>query len=231
MLSISQHKWKNKTGEFVCQAWESRKLQVQILTSIYTQNALKPSSALGHCLLCWHEIRLFSDARDKKSQSFLPTQKICTLIFPVHVSQTRLQLPGPLKEATNATNSPKSLRAQDHHPIPIHLSLCLSFPLCPIPPFLLSSTAPSRRKPGLPENKPWSVERDKAEGGRYGRGRQRMFLSFLCPSGCCRPHCSPSWGNQAHVTLARPWAHTCCLLGRVWRSRSSAPAAPHTWEL
>lgn len=81
---------------------------------------------------------------------------------------------------------------------------------------------------GLPENKQQSVERGKAEGGRYVEGEQRMFLSFLCPSGYCRPHCSPSWGNWAHVTLAGPWAHTCCLVRPVWRSPAEAP---HTREL
>lgn len=46
------------------------------------------------------------------------------------------------------------------------LSVCLSFPLCSIPLFLPSSTAPSHRMLRLPENKRRSMERDKAEGGR-----------------------------------------------------------------
>lgn len=63
------------------------------------------------------------------------------------------------------------------------LSVCLSFPLSPIPLFLLSSTAPSCRKPCLPENKFWRVEGDKADEGLYARrGQQRMFLSFLWPA-------------------------------------------------
>lgn len=43
---------------------------------------------------------------------------------------------------------------------------------------------------------------------RAGRGGHR---GCLCRSSAClRPHCVPSWGNQAHVTLAQPPAHTCC---------------------
>lgn len=58
----------------------------------------------------------------------------------------------------------------------------------------------------------------QGQGGRYVRGEQRMFLSLLCPSGCCRPRCGPSWGSRAHVTLAGPCTHTCCLAGPTWRS-------------
>lgn len=55
-------------------------------------------------------------------------------------------------------------------PRPPSLSLCVSFPLwTPRPPlFLLSSDAPSHRKPGFPENKRCSVERDRALGGGAG---------------------------------------------------------------
>ncbi|KAK5880964.1 hypothetical protein CesoFtcFv8_021818 [Champsocephalus esox] len=77
-------------------------------------------------------------------------------------------------------------------PIPIHLPVSVSSSR-PIPLFLLSSSAPSHRKPALPENKHQSVERDKAEGGGLVKGEQRrMFMSFLWPSGCCRPLCRPS---------------------------------------
>lgn len=68
-------------------------------------------------------------------------------------------------------------------------------------------------------------------GGRYMAGVCRgCFCRSPCLSGCWRLHCSPSWGSRAHVTLARPWAHTCCLLGRLWRMDPSPPPAPRTWE-
>lgn len=66
----------------------------------------------------------------------------------------------------------------------------------------------------------------QGQGGQVRVGAQRMFLSFHCPSGYCKPQCSPSWGSQALVTLVRPWAHTCSLVGPVWRSNCSAGVIP-----
>lgn len=63
----------------------------------------------------------------------------------------------------------------------LSVSLCLSFPVYPIPLFLLSSIAPSHRKSGLPENKSPSMERDKDKGGRYVWGRRGCFCHSTAP--------------------------------------------------
>lgn len=52
-------------------------------------------------------------------------------------------------------------------------------------------------------------------GKGQGRGGQVSTVGghrgCLChSSACCRPHCGPSWGSQAHVILAHPLAYTCC---------------------
>lgn len=126
------------------------------------------------CLLCWHG----QDLSGARGKSFLSTQKICTLTL----FSDALTAACTCKGSNQRNKHPQitTCTGPSPHPNP-SLSVCLSFPLCPIPLFLLSSTTPSRRKPGLPENKHCSVERDKAEGGRYARGSRGCFCRSSAP--------------------------------------------------
>lgn len=135
-------------------------------TKLIYFSKIKPSSTLRHSLstLLRDVTKLFSDARDKKV--FCPCRR-----FPVP------RLP---YSCLYLSRKQPAQQTQDRHPS-LSISLCLSFPPRPIPLFLLSSTVPSRRKPGLPENKHWSVERDKAEGGRNVRGSRGCFCRSSAP--------------------------------------------------
>ena len=107
--------------------------------------------------------------------------------------------------------------------LPVSVSSSISHP--PLPPFIHLSIM----QEVWPSWKQVSEHvKSQGRGGLVREGEQRMFLSFPCLSGCSRPRCSSSWGSQSHVTLAKPWARTCCLVGPVWRSTASGP---NTWAL
>lgn len=127
-------------------------------------------------------------------------------IFPIFpVAQTLTNKPNVPPHPTTGP----ALHLHPHSSFSLSVSSSLSRP--PLPP--LSAHTPSLRKSVLPENKQENMEREEGNGGRCDiMGQQRMLLSFFCLSGCCRPHCDPSWGSWAYVTLTGPGVHACSLV-------------------
>lgn len=208
------------------QAWESIKLWVQVRTwllythrmslfdPILTNRRIRPLP-----VTLW--TRLFWGAKEKKDNHrilyspkrfVLYSSLFMLLRRPYGCFYVNLYLK-PI--ATKFPQITTCTRASPHHHPSLSVSIFSFLSHPPLPPLIqrsITQEAWSSWKQALEHGK------GQGRGGQVHEGEKRMFLSFLYPFGWCRPHCGPSWGNQAHVTLARPWAHTCCLVGLVWRS-------------
>lgn len=85
------------------------------------------------------------------------------------------------KQPPSKTNIPKSLRAQDHHPIPIHLSLsvfsCLSHP--PLPPLIHCSITQEELVFLKTSSRAWKGARPRGAG--TWRGNRGCFCHSSAP--------------------------------------------------